>query len=94
MSQTRSQTWDHVCTVLLQSTGGSLIREALQLAGISSIPDLMQAKESDLDSLVYPNPNVSNDHGDGYLDIHVFLAECAKFHRNVLDATLPLDSNM
>jgi hypothetical protein len=57
MSQTRSQTWDHVCTVLLQSAGGSPIREALQLAGILSIADLMQAKESDLDSLVYPDPN-------------------------------------
>jgi hypothetical protein len=57
MSQTCSQTWDHVCTVLLQSTGGSPIQEALQLAGIPSIPDLMQAKESDLDSLVYPDPN-------------------------------------
>jgi hypothetical protein len=57
MSETSSQTWDHVCTVLLQSAGGSPIPEALQLAGISSIPDLMQAKESDLNSLVYPGPN-------------------------------------
>jgi hypothetical protein len=58
MSQTHSQTWDHVCSVLLQSAVGSPIREALRLAGILSIPNLiMQAKESNLDDLEYPDPN-------------------------------------
>jgi hypothetical protein len=54
---TRSQTWDHVCLVLLQAAVGSPIREALLFAGILTIPDLMQAKESDLDNLEYPDPN-------------------------------------
>jgi hypothetical protein len=57
MSTTRSQTCDHVCLVILQSAVGLPIREALQLAGLKWIPDLMQARESDLDALMYPNSN-------------------------------------
>ena len=56
MSTTRSQTWEHVLSNLLQAPEDHPIRAALQRSGLSSIPDLMQAREADLDELSYPDP--------------------------------------
>ena len=57
MSTTRSQVWDHVCTVLMDTSDGKPVKEALRLHGCNNLHELLMMSEQDLNDLKFPDPD-------------------------------------